>query len=202
MLWPQRSPVNERKHLIAGIALIAIGLVVTLGGSMLVHMAEAPDVDELGQVLYPNVPRGWVLATIAQTIALGGVLIAMAGITYGFIWQRSLTWARAMLGAVLFTGLMFILFAIIPNQFLTLTQATLEWTPQKIFFTIPPILVLNNDVSISYAALKDMISAGYVTALVLIVPIFMYKWQGREDKVDTPTPTPVSNYGRPMRVDL
>jgi hypothetical protein len=194
--------VSERKHLITGIALIAIGLFVAIGGSILVHMTESPDVDDLGRVLFPSVPRGWVIVTIAQMIALGGVLIAMAGVTLGWIWQRPLTWARAMLGSVLFTGLMFIIFAIIPNQFLTLTQATLEWTPQKIFITMPPILVLNNDVSISYAALKDMISAGFTTTMLILIPVIMYKWQGRVKKADTPKPTPVSNYGRPMRVDL
>jgi hypothetical protein len=193
--------VSERKHLIAGIALVAIGLIVAIGGSVLVHMTEAPEFDDLGRALYPNVPRGWQLATISQMIALGGVLIAMAGITFGWIWQRPLTWARAMLGALLFTGLMFIIFAIIPNQYLTLTQSTLEWTGQKVFITVPGLVTLNNSVSISYAALKDMIAAGYVTTMVILIPVTMLWWQGREEKAKAPKPTPVSNYGRPMRVD-
>lgn len=193
--------MSERKYLIAGIVLIAIGLVVAVGGAVLVHMTEAPDVDDLGNALYPNVPRGWVLVTIAQMIALGGVLMVMAGITIGWIWERPMTWARAMLGALLFTGLMFILFAVIPNQFLTITQATLEWTPQKIFITAPAFVVMNNEVAISYAALKDMIAGGYVAAMVIAVPVFMYWWQGRQERAAEPKPTPVSNYGRPMRVD-
>ena len=191
----------ERRHLITGIALVVIGLVVSIGGSYLVHMAEAPDVDELGRALYPDMPRGWVVVLLTQLIALGGVLIAMAGITVGFIWGRPLTWARAMLGALVFTGLMFILFAVIPNQFLTLTQSTLEWTPQKVFITVPAAVVMNNNVAISYAALKDMIAAGYVTTLIFAIPVFMWWWQGREDRASQPKPTPVSNYGRPMRAD-
>ena len=201
MSSPHRRAVRERKHLITGIALIVIGLIVAIGGSVLVHMSESPDTDSLGQVLYPNVPRGWVVVTIAQMIALGGVLIVMAGITIGWIWQRPLTWATAMLGAVLFTGLMFILFAVIPNQFLTITQATLEWTPQKVFITLPSAVVMNNNVAISYAALKDIIAAGYVTTLVILIPVIMWKWQGHEMKADVPKPAPVSNYGRPMRVE-
>lgn len=193
--------VSERRHLITGITLIVIGLLVAIGGSFVVHMVEAPEFDALGRALYPNVPRGWVLVTLAQLVALGGVLMAMAGVTFAWVYGRPLTWASAMLGAVLFTGLMFIIFAIIPNQFLTLTQATLEWTPQKIFFTFPSFIVLNNDISISYAALKDMISAGYATAMLLIIPVIMYQWQGRGMKAAKPKPTPVSNYGRPMRVD-
>jgi hypothetical protein len=201
MSSPHRRLLTERKYLIAGIALVAIGLVGAIGGSVVVHMTEAPEFDDLGRALYPNVPRGWMLVTIFQMVALGGVLIAMAGITLGWIWQRPLTWARAMLGALLFTGLMFILFAVIPNQFLTITQSTLEWTPSKVFITIPAVVVMNNEVGISYAALKDMIAAGYVTTLVILIPVIMYWWQGREEKAKTPKPTPVSNYGRPMRVD-
>lgn len=201
MLSPSRRPVSERKYLIAGIVLIAIGLIVAIGGSVLVHMTEAPDVDDLGGSVYPNVPRGWVLVTIAQMIALGGVLMVMAGITLGWIWERPLTWARAMLGALLFTGLMFIIFAIIPNQFLTITQATLEWTPTKVFVTVPAAVVMNNDVAISYATLKDMIAAGYVTTMAIGIPVFMYWWQGREERAKAPKPTPVSKYGRPMRVE-
>jgi hypothetical protein len=174
---------------------------VAIGGSFLVHMTEAPDVDDLGRALYPNVPRGWVVVLLAQLVALGGVLVAMAGVTIGFIWNRTLTWARAMLGALLFTGLMFILFAVIPNQFLTLTQSTLEWTPQKVFITFPSAVVMNNNVAISYAALKDMIAAGYITTLILAIPVLMWWWQGREDRASQEKPTPVSNYGRPMRVD-
>ncbi len=193
--------MTDRRHLITGIALVVIGLVVSIGGSYLVHMTEAPDVDKLGRALYPNIPRGWVVVLIVQLIALSGVLIAMAGITIGFIWNRPLTWARAMLGALLFTGLMFVLFAVIPNQFLTLTQSTLEWTPQKVFITVPAAVVMNNHVAISYSALKDMIAAGYVTTLIIAIPVLMWWWQGREDRASQPKPTPVSNYGRPMRVD-
>ena len=168
--------MTARKYLISGIALIAIGLMVAIGGSFLVHMTEAPDVDDLGRALYPNVPRGWVVVILAQLVALGGVLVAMAGVTIGFIWNRTLTWARAMLGALLFTGLMFILFAVIPNQFLTLTQSTLEWTQQKVFITFPAAVVMNNDVAISFAALKDMIAAGYITTLIVAIPVMMWWW--------------------------
>lgn len=191
--------MTERKQLIAGLGLILVGIVGAIVGSFLVHTAEADEFNEFGQEIFANFPRGWVPATIAQTIALGGVLMAMAGAAFGFIHRRTLTWARAMLGALLFTGLMFILFAIIPNQMLTLFQSTLEWTQVKIFVTIPPFLVLGNEISISYAALKDMVVAGYVTTLLIVLPVVMYQWQERAKRSDAPKPEPVSNYGRPMR---
>lgn len=193
--------MNERRRLTIGILAILIGVVTTLVASVAVHMASAPEVDDFGRELYSFMPRGWLVVTVFQSIALGGTLLAMAGATFGFLWQRPLTWARAMFAALLYAGLMMILFAIIPNEFLTLAQSTWEWTPQKIFVTIPAVLVLNNEVEISYAALKDMISAGYVTTLLIVIPIVMYQWQERAKRVDVPKPTPVSDYGRPLRAD-
>lgn len=192
--------MTERRQLIAGLGLILVGTVVAIVAAVMVHMAEAPEVDQFGQEMYSWFPRGWVVATIAQSISLGGTMIAMAGMAFAFIWKKPLTWARAMLGALLFTGLMFIIFAIIPNQMLTLFQATLEWTPQKIFVTIPPWLVLGQDISISYAALKDMLVAGFATTMLFVVPIVMYQIQERAKRADTPKPQPISDYGRPLRV--
>ena len=193
--------VKGRQHIIVGVGLIALGFIVTIGASFVVHMALAPLVNSLGQEIFPGAPRGWQIVLLAQMVAIGGVLISMAGATYAYLWQRPLTWARAMFGALLFAGLLFILFAIIPNEFLTLTQATLEWTPQKIFVTIPSFLVLNNEISISYAALKDMIAAGYVTTLLIGIPVVMVKWQEHAKKEPTEKPAPVSDYGRPLRMD-
>ena len=191
--------MTERKQLIAGLGLVLLGIIGAIVFSFLVHTAEADEFNEFGEAIFVGFPRGWVPALIAQTIALGGVLLAMAGIALAFLYKRQLTWARAMLGALLFAALMFVLFAIIPNQMLTIFQSTLEWTPQKIFLTVPPWLVLGNDLSISYAALKDMIVAGYVTTLLILLPVVMYQWQERAKKADEPKPEPVSNYGRPMR---
>ena len=193
--------LNERRRLVIGNIAIFAGIGITIVASVAVHMASAPVLDEFDRELYSFMPRGWVVVLAFQMIALGGTLLSMAGATFGFIYQRKLTWARAMLGALLFTGLMLIIFAIIPNEFLTLTQATLEWTPQRIFVTIPPFLVLNNELTISYAALKDMLSAGYATTMLLAVPIIMYKMQERAKRPPVEKPTPVSDYGRPLRAD-
>lgn len=190
-----------RSQRIAGAGLVVVGIVVTIVASIAVHMAEAPPFNSFGEEIYGGFPRGWVVVLGAQTVAVGGAVMALVGLTLIFVYKQTLTWARAMIGALIFTGLMFVIFAIIPNQMLTLFQSTLEWTPQKIVVTVPSYLVLNNDLSISYAALKDMIVAGYVTTALLVIPVIMYKWQGRAEKAAAPKPDPVSNYGRPMRVE-
>jgi hypothetical protein len=193
--------VSVGSQRIAGAGLVVVGIVVVIVASILVHMAEAPTLNSLGEEMFANVPRGWVVVLAAQSVAVGAAVMVIVGLTLVFVYNQHLTWVRAMIGALLFTALLTIIFAIIPNQLLTLFQSTLEWTPQKIFLTVPPVFVLNNDLSISYAALKDMIIAGYATTALLVIPVIMYKWQGRKDKANAPKPEPVSNYGRPMRVE-
>lgn len=197
--------MSDRLKLLIGLAAVVVGLVTTVGAAFLVHAAESEPFNELGQEVYSWMPRdvgagNWILATLFQSISVGGVLLAIGGLTLAFLYGRPMTWARAALGAFLFVSFLFVIFGIIPNQFLTLTQSTLEWTPQRIFWTIPPALVLGNDVAISYAALKDIVLQGFVGTMLIAIPIFMYWWQGREERASRPKPTPVSEYGRPMRV--
>lgn len=191
--------VTDRNQLIAGLGLIVLGIVVAIVASVGVHMAEADEFNEFGQAIYAGFPRGWLPALVAQTISLGGVLMVLGGITLTFVYGRTLTWARAVIGSLVFTALMFIIFAIIPNQLLTLFQGPLGWGGET-FFTIPAFLVLGNEISISYSVVKDMIVAGYATTMLIAIPVAMYQWQERATKrADTPPPEPVSRYGRPLR---
>lgn len=192
--------MSERSRLVIGLAATAVGLLVAAVAAWGVHAAQADLVNDVGEEIYTLIPRGWQVATVLQAISLGGGLMAIAGLTFALLYDRPMTWARAALGATLFAALMLIIFGIIPNEFLTVTQSTLEWTPQKVFVVLPSGLVLNNEVAISYAALKDMISGGYSLGAFIGVAVFMWWWQGRQQRADEPKPTPVSAYGRPMRV--
>jgi hypothetical protein len=130
-----------------------------------------------------------------------GVLLLLAGLALGLLYKRELTWARASVGAALFVSLMMILFGIIPNQWLTLTQSVWEWTPQKIAITLPRWLVLNNDVSISYAAVKDIVSGTYSVVMLGAVAVAMYQWQERSKKAAAPKPQAISSFGRPVKAE-
>lgn len=195
----RRAKLEHRNYFRAGVAGIVIGAGAAIVGVLIAHFTGLGEFDDLGREIYPVVPRGWFYELSGQVIALGGVLLMMAGTTLAFLYERKMTWARASIGAALFTGLMMILFGVIPNQWLTLTQAVWEWTPQKILITIPPALVLNNDVAISYAALKDAIVTGYILVAMGGVAFVMIKWQDHQkNKASGPPPKPVSTYGRPM----
>jgi hypothetical protein len=181
--------------------VILIGLITALVFSWFVHLTELPEMDDLGRALYSWVPRGWFWTTAAQFIALNGVILALAGAALAFVYGRPLTWARAAFGAALFTGLMVIIFGVVPNQMLTLFQGPLEWTSQKTLLTVPPALVLGNDLKISLEALKGMIVGGYAFTNLVLVAVVMVVWQNYHKKKAEPQPQRVSEYGRPIRVD-
>jgi hypothetical protein len=182
-----------------GVGLIAVGVFTLIVGVAVVHFTAMDALDELGRESYPLIPRAWQLTTGGHIIALGGILMMMAGLTIAALYDRPITWARAAVGAGLFTGLMMILFGVIPNQWLTLTQAELEWSSQRIFITLPAALTLGSDISISYAALKDMILQGYILFVLVATAVVMVQWQDRAKKrIDAPPPEPVSVYGRPL----
>ena len=182
-----------------GIGAIVIGVVTSLVGSLWAHFTGLPDMNSVGAEIYPAIPRGWGWVMIGQVVSLSGAVLAMGGAALAFLYEREVTWARASIGAALFTALTMILFGIIPNQWLTLTQATFAWTPQTIAFTIPEWLLLNNEVSISYAVIKDVVSGTYSVVVLGAVLVGMYLWQGRAMKAEkAPPPDPVSAYGRPL----
>ncbi len=189
----------HRRYLQIGILLMVAGSVLALAAAFAVHLIGLPKVNEFGVELYPAVPRGWVPNLAAQIVSLTGVLIAMAGMTLAFLYDRKLTWARASLGAFLFTALMMILFGVIPNEYLTLVQSTLNWSNQRTLITLPSWLVFGNDISISWAAFKDMVGQGYILTCIAGTGIVMWKWQERTKRLATEGPPElVSKYGRPI----
>lgn len=189
----------QKRYLRSGIALMVVGSAVALAGGFAVHLIGLPRENAFGVELYPIVPRGWIPNLIAQIISLSGVLVALAGMALAFLYKREMTWARATIGAFLFTALMMILFGVIPNEYLTLTQSTLDWSGLKSWIPIPPWLVLGNEVSISAAAVKDLIGQGYILTTTVAVVVVMWKWQEHQKKLAEEGPPPeVSKYGRPV----
>jgi len=192
------------RNFVVGVAAIGAGVFLGIAGALWAHFTGLPSVDNVGRELYPAIPRGWGWELAGQLISLGGVFLAMAGATLAFLYERTMTWARAALGAFLFTALMIILYGIIPNQWLTYTQAVWEWTPQKLWVTIPKALIGGNDVSISAAAVKDVVSGTYVVVVTGAVAAAMIRWQKRDEyraarEKRAAATEPTSVYGRTLR---
>jgi hypothetical protein len=207
---PERSigRVSDRLRKRLGIAGLVAGSLLVAGGIAIAHVTGLPVRDSVGREIFPHIPRClwfetdpaacWVLPAVGQSIAFVGSQIALAGIVIGWIFDRPLTWALATLAAFLVTLEMIIIFGIVPNEMLAVAQGPLEWTDQKIAFTIPPWLVLNNDVSISYGVITDMIVAGYTTTMLIVIIVGAYQLQEWNKRRGQPKPPTTSLYGRPV----
>lgn len=197
---------EKRKRL--GVIGVVAGSVLLFVGVLIAHYTNLPVENSVGQPIHPSIPRCaffegdaakcWALPTLGHLTAILGSQILIAAIVLGWIFDRPLTWARATMGAFLFTLEAMILFGIVPNEWLSLTQGPLEWTRQRDAFTIPKWLVLNNNVTITFGVLKDMVVAGYMTTTLVIVLVGAYKYQEWSKRRGEPRPTTTSVYGRPV----
>ena len=201
------TPVRDTRRIRIGVAGLAVGLVLMVLGILIAHFTGLPETDAVGRDLYPDIPRClgfetsgscWVLPTTGQLIGVIGSQILLAAIVFGWVLGKPLTWATATVAAAVFTLEMLILFGIVPNQWLALTQGTFEWTSQKIAFTLPSWLVLGNEVGISYAVIKDVVAGGYSAALLGAIAVGAYQLQERAKKQATAPALPpkVSSFGR------
>jgi hypothetical protein len=99
---------------------------------------------------------------------------------------------------------MIILFGVIPNEWLTYTQAVWEWTDQKIWIKIPTGLLGGNEVNVSAAVFKDVVVGTYVLVLTGAVAAAMIGWQNRDEiraarEKAKASKEDVSAYGRPLQ---
>jgi hypothetical protein len=145
------------------------------------------------------VPRGWYWKALGYLAAFGASQMLLLGAALAFVVGRKMTWALASFLAFLAWIELVLIFGIVPSEWLNLSQTDLDWAPQKIFISFPPWLVLGNQVDISLAALKDIISIGYHTVMLGAAAVFAYKIQdfGKPRKAPEKV-TQISPYGRPL----
>jgi hypothetical protein len=198
MLQRRLRGLSQSQKTGLGIGLLAVGSVVVVLGIIVAHYANFPDgesVDYFGWI-----PRGWIPVTIGQIIAFTGSQIMVIGVAIGFLLDRKMTWARASFTAFVVFFQLVMYLGTIPSEWLNLTQGPLEWTEQSQFFTVPPWLVLNNDISISLAFVKDFVSINYNMGILTAMIIFAYKIQdwGKPLPDEGAAEPAVSPYGRPL----
>ena len=145
------------------------------------------------------VPRGWFWKALGFVAAFVASQLMLAGAGLAWVLGEKMTWARATFVAWLVWIEFVLLFGMVPSEWLNLSQTDLDWSPQKVFVTLPAWLVLGNEVSISYSALKDIISMAYHNAMIGAAIVFAYRIQGiGQPRKVADKPVPVSPYGRPL----
>lgn len=187
--------LTEQQRSRYGWAMMVLGTFVVAAAVIVVHYASVPEGAGFGWI-----PRGWLPKGIGYLLALGASQLLIVGAALAFILGRPMTWARAAFAAFLVWMEFVLLFGIVPSEWLNLSQTDLDWSSQRIAFTLPSWLVLGNQVDVSWGVIKDSISMGYNLAILGGAAVFAYKLQdigkGRPAKAEKPEK--VSPYGRPL----
>jgi hypothetical protein len=197
---------DGRRKAIGG-GLLLLGLAGLALGVIWIHWASIPQTEIIDGVEVPVVvdylnwfPRGIWWKAAGYLIVGGATTFALIGATFLWVLNRPPTWARATVAAMItWVALVFFL-GMVPSEWLNFAQTDLEWSSQSVALVIPPILVLGNEVEISYAVIKDAISGGYHIVMlglgaVLALQIQKMK-QGRPARAQEKNL--VSPYGRPL----
>ncbi len=196
--------MSDGRRRATGWGLLLIGTGVLIAGVIWIHFTSLP-LDEDGG-LFDWIPRAVANSPSALWKALGYVTVGVASqmmiLGAFFIWvlNQKMTWARAAFAAFLTWIELIVIFGMIPSEWLVFSQTDLDWSAQRVALVVPPVLVLGNEVEISYAVLKDSISMGYHIVMlalgaVLAVQIQRIK-EGRPPSAEKTEAT--SPYGRPL----
>ena len=195
------------KNTVRGVTAVVVGVAAAILGALWAHFSGLPELDDFGRELYPHIPRGyggWTSQLLGQLVSLGGVLLAMGGMTLAYLYVKKMTWARSAVGGGLFTTLTIILFGVIPNEWLTYTQAVWEWTDQKIWVRIPTSILGGNELNLSAAVFKDIVAGTYSVVAIGAIAVVMIRWQKRDEIRATKekakgSEVKTSAYGRPLQ---
>ena len=185
--------------MLVGTLLLAVGVVIA-------HYAAFPETELIDGVEVPLqvdylgwIPRGWLWVTIGQIIGFVGSQFMVVGALFLWFVGRKLTWARATFGAFIAWIQLVLYFGVVPSEWLNLTQGPLEFTDQRIAFTIPSWLVLGNQVDVSLAAIKDAVSGTYNLIMLGIAIVIGYKIQDwGKARPEAEKKKRKSVYGRPL----
>ena len=170
-----------------------------------VHYSKLPQTEIINGVSttlvvdYFNwIPRGWFWKSLGYLAALGASQMMLLGAAFLWVLNQKMTWARAAFAAFLVWMEFVIVFGIVPSEWLNLSQTDLDWSGQRIAFNIPPLLMLGNEVSISWGVLKDAISGTYNLATLAGAGLFAYLLQQIYKPPKKRTAVRLSPYGRPL----
>ena len=197
---------DSRRKTIGGGLLIA-GLLGLVLGFIWIHWSSLQATELVNGVEVPVVvdylnwwPRGTFWKGLGYLVILGATTIALIGATFLWVLNQQMTWARAVVAGMISWIALVFFFGMVPSEWLNFAQTDLDWSSQRVALTIPPVLVLGNEINLSWAMIKDSISMGYHIVMLGVAAVFTLQIQ--KIKAGRPTSAaPVekkSPYGRPL----
>jgi hypothetical protein len=190
-----------------GWAMLGFGTLLLAIAVWWIHFSSFPRTEVVNGVevdvvltVFDWVPRGWFWKSLGYLAAFAASQLMLAGAAFLWVLNQKMTWARALFAAFLAWIELLLLFGIVPSEWLNLAQTDLDWSSQRVALTIPSFLVLGNEVQISWAVVKDLISTGWHLVMIPAVAIFALQVQKMYDgrppsaeKVESKSP-----YGRTL----
>ena len=197
---------DARRRTIGG-ALLLVGFLGLVLGVIWIHWSSLPKTEVVDGVTMPVVvdylnwwPRGTMWKGVGYLVVLGATTLMIVGALFLWVLNQKMTWARATVAAMIAWVALVFYFGMVPSEWLNFAQTDLDWSSQRIAFIIPPVLVLGNEVEISYAVIKDAISAGYHAVLLGGAAVLAIQIQKiKEGRPASAAPVEKkSPYGRPL----
>jgi hypothetical protein len=201
------AELSDSRRKTAGWGLLLIGTVLLVVGVIWLHFSSLPQTTVVDGETVPLVvdyfnwiPRGALWKGLAYLVIFGASQLMIVGGVFLWILNQRMTWSRALFAGFVTWLELVIIFGMVPSEWLSYAQTDLDWSSQRIAFTIPPVLVLGNTVEVSYAVIKDSISMGYHIVMLVVAGVFALQVQkmnqGRPASAEKPEKK--SPYGRPL----
>ncbi len=160
------------------------------------------DGEEVPLVVEPFnwIPRGAFFKGLGYLLAFAASQALVVGALFLWVLNQRMTWARALFAATITWVELVLIFGMVPSEWLNYAQTDLDWSSQRVALVIPSVLVLGNDVALSYAVLKDSISMGYHIVMLGAAAVFAIQLQKMKQGAPAAAakPEPTSPYGRPL----
>ena len=191
----------------AGWALLLLGTGLLVVGVLWIHFSSLSPTVMVDGVEVPLVvdyfdwwPRGVWWQGAGYLVVFAASQMMIGGAVLLWVLNQRMTWSRAVFTAYLTWLELVIIFGMVPSEWLNFAQTDLDWSSQRVALVVPPILVLGNNVEITYAVLKDSISMGYHLVMLGVAAVFALEVQkirkGRPASAEKPEKK--SPYGRPL----
>lgn len=200
------AELSDSRRKTIGAGLLVAGLLGLVIGVIWIHWSSIPQTELVDGVETPVVvdylnwfPRGVIWKGIGYLIVLGATTLALVGATFLWVLNQSMTWARATVAAFIAWIALVFYFGIVPSEWLNYAQTDLDWSSQRVAVSIPPFLMLGNEVDISWAVVKDLISANYHVVMLVVAAVLAIQIQKmKEGRPAEARVEKVSPYGRPL----
>jgi len=192
------AELSDSRRKSIGWGLLGLGFVALVVGVIWIHYSSLAAGDDGG--IFNWIPRGAIWKGLGYLVVFAASQMLVIGALFLWVLNQRMTWARALFAAFISWIELVIIFGMVPSEWLNFAQTDLDWSSQRVALTIPPALVLGNDVQLSYAAIKDSISMGYHLVMLGAAAVFVLQLQKMKkgppasaDKAPARSP-----YGRPL----